>query len=112
MVLSFNAQAPLNTLVDLSFVFHRCAPDLRDIIHRNVVLSGGTTLTKGLVPRLEHELSKINPKIRSLRAPENRMYSPWIGGSILGSLSTMDNMYATIDEYADYGGRIINQKCF
>ena len=93
-------------------VFHRCSPDIQDSIYRNIVLSGGTTLTRGLVPRLEHEISKINPRIRSVRAPDNRMYSAWIGGSILGSLSTLDSMYATIDEYADCGGRIVNQKCF
>ena len=67
---------------------------------------------KGLVPRLQYELGKVNPRIRSVRAPDNRMYSAWIGGSILGSLSTLDSMYATIEEYADYGGRIVNQKCF
>ena len=93
------------------FVF-RCSADLQNDFCRNVVLSGGTTLTRGLVPRLEHELSRINPKIRSVRAPANRGYSAWIGGSILGSLSSLDNMYATVDEYAEHGVRIINQKCF
>lgn len=93
-------------------LFPRCCPDLQSVMSRNVVLSGGTTLMRGLVPRLEHELSKINPKVRTVRAPDNRRYSAWIGGSILGSLSTIDSMYVTIDEYADYGGRIVNQKCF
>ena len=95
----------------LWFVF-RCATELQNDLSRNVVLSGGTTLTRGLVPRLEHELSRINPKIRSVRAPANRAYSAWIGGSILGSLSSLDSMYATVDEYAEQGVRIINQKCF
>ena len=90
------------------FVF-RCSPELQDTIHRNVVLSGGTTLMKGLVPRLQNELGKINPKIRTVRAPDNRRYSAWNGGSILGSLSTIDSMYVTIDEYADHGGRIVNR---
>ena len=90
----------------------RCSADLQNDFCRNVVLTGGTTLTRGLVPRLEHELSRINPKIRSVRAPANRGYSAWIGGSILGSLSSLDNMYATVDEYAEHGARIINQKCF
>lgn len=93
------------------FVF-RCSADLQNDFCRNVVLSGGTTLTRGLVSRLEHELTRINPKIRSVRAPANRGYSAWIGGSILGSLSSLDNMYATVDEYAEHGARIINQKCF
>ena len=96
----------------LNFFVFRCSPELQDTIHRNVVLSGGTTLMKGLVPRLQNELGKINPKIRAVRAPDNRRYSAWIGGSILGSLSTIDSMYVTIDEYADHGGRIVNQKCF
>lgn len=104
------SQMPLHGLVNSAF--KRCSPELQYDVCRNVVLSGGTTLTRGLVPRLEHELSKINPNIRSVRAPDNRAYSAWIGGSILGSLSTLDSMYATIDEYADCGGRIISQKCF
>ncbi|XP_078344788.1 uncharacterized protein LOC144630315 isoform X2 [Oculina patagonica] len=104
------SQLPVHKLVNNAF--RRCSPELQDNIQRNVVLSGGTTLMKGLVPRLQHELSKINPKIRTVRAPDNRRYSAWIGGSILGSLSTMDSMYITIDEYADHGGKIVNQKCF
>ncbi|XP_074629186.1 uncharacterized protein LOC141886805 isoform X2 [Acropora palmata] len=104
------SQIPIHGLVNTAF--KRCSADLQNDFCRNVVLSGGTTLTKGLVPRLEHELSRINPKIRSVRAPANRGYSAWIGGSILGSLSSLDNMYATIDEYAEQGARIINQKCF
>lgn len=104
------SQPPMHKLVNNAF--KRCSPDLQDNIYRNIVLSGGTTFIRGLVPRLQYELGKINPKIRSVRAPDNRMFSAWIGGSILGSLSTLENMYATIDEYADYGGRIVNQKCF
>ena len=100
------------TVIIIIIIILRCSPELQYDVCRNVVLSGGTTLTRGLVPRLEHELSKINPNIRSVRAPDNRAYSAWIGGSILGSLSTLDSMYATIDEYADCGGRIISQKCF
>ncbi|XP_022794420.1 actin-100-like [Stylophora pistillata] len=104
------SQFPIHKLVNNAF--RRCSPELQSVMSRNVVLSGGTTLMRGLVPRLERELSKINPKIRTVSAPDNRRYSAWIGGSILGSLSTIDSMYVTTDEYADYGGRIVNQKCF
>lgn len=104
------SQMPIHGLVNSAF--KRCSADLQNDFCRNVVLSGGTTLIRGLVPRLELELSRINPKIRSVRAPANRGYSAWIGGSILGSLSSLDNMYATVDEYAEHGARIINQKCF
>ena len=85
---------------------------MQDTCYRNVVLSGGTTKLPGLVPRLENELGQLNPKIRKLRAPDNRDLSPWIGGSILASLSTFDSMFVTVDEYADAGARVVNQKCF
>ena len=80
--------------------------------YRNIVLSGGTTNVTGLVSRLEHELSRICPKVRKIRAPDNRHLSSWIGGSILSSLSTFDSMYVTVDEYAESGPQIVNQKCF
>lgn len=88
--------------------------DLRRSLYSNIVLSGGTTLTKGryvvlvmhirtsmaLLPcsafisgfgdRLLSEVRKLalrDVKIK-IYAPPERKYSTWIGGSILASLST------------------------
>ena len=44
-------------------------------------------------------------------APPNRKYSAWIGGSILSSLSTFEEMWMTVAEYEEYGPAIVHRKC-
>ena len=64
--------------------------DLRKSLFGNIVLSGGSTLTKGFGDRLLHELQRLAPKDMRIKifAPPERKYSTWIGGSILAGLST------------------------
>jgi centractin len=65
--------------------------DLRQSLFGNIVLSGGTTLTKGFGDRLLQEIKKAAYKDVKIKiyAPPERKYSTWIGGSILASLSNM-----------------------
>eukprot|EP01084_Bolivina_argentea_P175434 303814_1 len=44
--------------------------------------------------------------------PPERKYSAWIGGSILSSLSTFQDMWITKDEYSSSGPGIVHRKCF
>ncbi len=44
-------------------------------------------------------------------APPERMYSVWIGGSILASLKTFQKMWVTRREYKEMGPQIIH-RCF
>ena len=62
--------------------------DLRKVLFQNIVLSGGSTLFKGFGDRLLSEVKKQAPKDIKIRisAPQERLYSTWIGGSILASL--------------------------
>jgi len=64
--------------------------DLRKSLFGNIVLSGGSTLTKGFGDRLLHEVQRLAVKDMRIKifAPPERMYSTWIGGSILAGLST------------------------
>lgn len=64
--------------------------DLRKSLFGNIVLSGGSTLTKGFGDRLLHEVQRLAVKDMRIKifAPPERKYSTWIGGSILASLST------------------------
>lgn len=64
--------------------------DLRKDLYMNIVLSGGSTLTKGFGDRLLHEVQKLAVKDMRIKifAPPERKYSTWIGGSILAGLST------------------------
>lgn len=65
--------------------------DLRKSLYSNIVLSGGTTLTRGFGDRLLSEVRKNAVKDVKIKiyAPPERKYSTWIGGSILGSLSKL-----------------------
>jgi actin beta/gamma 1 len=42
-------------------------------------------------------------------APPERKYSAWIGGSILASLSTFQQIWCSKQEYEEAGAEIIHQ---
>jgi len=44
-------------------------------------------------------------------APPERKYSVWIGGSILSSLSTFEEMWISKAEYDEAGPSIVHRKC-
>lgn len=69
---------------------HRTDMDLRKALYANIVLSGGSTLTKGFGNRLLHELQRLAVKDMRIKilAPPERIYTTWTGGSILAGLST------------------------
>jgi len=92
----------------------KCDIDIRRDLWANVVLSGGTTMFPGIVDRMKKELESLAPgnlKVK-VTAPPERKYSVWIGGSILASLSTFQNLWCTKDEYDEAGTSIIHRKCF
>lgn len=98
----------------------KCDIDLRSDLFENVVMSGGTTLFKGIAERLAKEVQKVADQQRSgqtiqglkIIAPPERGYSVWIGGSILSSLSTFESMWITSEEYKENGPSIVHRKCF
>ncbi|EGF82404.1 hypothetical protein BATDEDRAFT_29486 [Batrachochytrium dendrobatidis JAM81] len=75
--------------------------DLRKGLYSNIILSGGTTLTKGFGDRLLYETKRLALKDVQIKiyAPPERKYSTWIGGSILASLSTFKKMWVSAEEY-------------
>nr|POE87185.1 actin [Quercus suber] len=92
----------------------RCDMDIRREMFGNLVLSGGTTMIPGLADRLAKELSSLAPPGVRVRvvAPPERKYSVWIGGSILASLSTFQQMWITKEDYMESGSSIVHMKCF
>jgi len=88
--------------------------DLRKVLFQNIVLSGGSTLFKGFGDRLLSEVKKLAPKDIKIRisAPQERLYSTWIGGSILASLDTFKKMWVSKREYDEDGHRAIHRKTF
>jgi centractin len=64
--------------------------DLRKSLFGSIVLSGGSTLTKGFGDRLLQEVQRLAVKDMRIKifAPPERKYTTWTGGSILAGLST------------------------
>ncbi|KAI5185701.1 actin beta/gamma 1 [Nematocida homosporus] len=92
----------------------KCDVDIRKDLYSNIVLSGGTTLYQGLCDRMHDEISRLAPssmKIRVVGNPE-RKYSVWIGGSILASLGTFQQMWVSKAEYDEFGPSVVHRKCF
>ena len=85
--------------------------DIRKVLFSQIVLSGGSTLFKGFGDRLLNELRRhpTSPKETKIRiaAPPERLFSTWIGGSILASLATFKSMWITKEDYQENGARIL-----
>ncbi|XP_048208260.1 beta-centractin isoform X2 [Perognathus longimembris pacificus] len=98
----------------LAFAIHKSDMDLRRTLFANIVLSGGSTLFKGFGDRLLSEVKKLAPKDVKIKisAPQERLYSTWIGGSILASLDTFKKMWVSKKEYEEDGSRAIHRKTF
>jgi len=91
-----------------------CVVDIRKDLYGNVVMSGGTTMFNGIADRMQKELTALAPSTMKIKiiAPPERKYSVWIGGSILASLSTFQQMWISKQEYDESGPSIVHRKCF
>jgi actin beta/gamma 1 len=92
----------------------KCDVDIRKDLYANIVLSGGTTMFPGIGDRMEKEVKNLAPPTMKIKviAPPERKYSVWIGGSILASLSTFQQMWISKEEYDESGPSIVHRKCF
>jgi len=92
----------------------KCDVDIRADLYKNIVMSGGSTMYEGLADRLTKEMVALAPSTMEIKvvAPPERKYSVWIGGSILASLSTFQQMWISKEEYDESGPSIVHRKCF
>jgi len=92
----------------------KCDVDVRKDLYGNIVMSGGTTMYPGLSDRMQKEITALAPSSMKVKiiAPPERKYSVWIGGSILASLSTFQQMWISKQEYDESGPSIVHRKCF
>ena len=87
--------------------------DIRREMWENVILSGGSTCFRNIDSRLLHDLRSIAPPNSKVKviAPPERNYSVWIGGSILASLSSFQDMWIAREDYDEFGAGIVHKKC-
>lgn len=92
----------------------KCDVDIRKDLYANTVLTGGTTMFPGIADRMQKEISALAPPTMKIKiiAPPERRHSVWIGGSILASLSTFQQMWISRQEYDQSGPSIVHRKCF
>ena len=90
----------------------KCDIDIRMTLYGNIVLSGGNTMFPGIAERMHSELDDQCGRRVKVIAPPERKFSAWIGGSILASLSTFQQMWISKQEYDEVGPPIIHRKCF
>jgi actin beta/gamma 1 len=92
----------------------KCDVDIRKDLYANTVMSGGTTMYPGIADRVQKEITALAPSTIKIKiiAPPERKYSVWIGGSILASLSTFQQMWITKQEFDECGPSIVHRKCF
>lgn len=82
-------------------------------LYENIVLTGGTSLLKGIQERIEKEIKKLaQPTMKiNVVAPTERNFAAWIGGSILASLPQFSQLAISSSEYKESGSSIIHEKC-
>ena len=79
----------------------KCNEDIRKDMYSNILLSGSSTMFPGLAERLQKEIAAMAPPNMTVKviAPPEHKYSAWIGGSILASMSTFQQMWISKQEY-------------
>lgn len=85
-------------------------------MYGNIVVTGGVTSLPGFVDRLSIELDNVvpvNTKTKLFSAGSNieKLCGSWIGGSILGSLGSFQQMWISRAEYEENGSRILASRC-
>uniref|UniRef100_A0A8C8EKH2 Actin-like 6A n=1 Tax=Oncorhynchus tshawytscha TaxID=74940 RepID=A0A8C8EKH2_ONCTS len=93
-----------------------CDIDIRPGLYGSVVVTGGNTLISGFTDRLTRELSQKTPPSMRLKLIANnttveRRFSAWIGGSILASLGTFQQMWISKQEFEEGGKQCVDRKC-
>jgi len=90
----------------------KCDADLHAGLFGNIILAGGTTMLPGIQERMTKEMQALVPPTMQIKvvAPPERKHSVWIGGSILASLSTFQQMWISKQEYDDSGPSIVHRK--
>uniref|UniRef100_A0AAY4AGY8 Actin-like protein 6B n=3 Tax=Denticeps clupeoides TaxID=299321 RepID=A0AAY4AGY8_9TELE len=93
-----------------------CDIDIRPGLYGSVVVTGGNTLLQGFTERLNRELSQKAPpsmrlKLIASNSTIERRFSSWIGGSILASLGTFQQMWISKQEYEEGGKQTVERKC-
>jgi actin beta/gamma 1 len=87
---------------------------MRIPMYYSIVLTGGTAKLPGLACRLQKEVYQLAPPTVGVKAFPVQCYdSPsWSGGSVFASLTKSQQLFISKEEYAEFGAKIVQLKCF
>lgn len=93
-----------------------CDVDVRPALYGSVVVTGGNSFIQGFPERLNRDLSMRIPssmrlKLISANGCAERRFGAWIGGSILASIGTFQQMWISSQEYEESGKNQVERKC-
>ena len=90
--------------------------------YRNIVLSGGSSSFAGLPEKIKRKqpydkrivrnLGEYPVKVVKSYPDMDKKNSTWVGGSILASLSTAEQMWISKNEFRESGSSFVHTKCF
>lgn len=95
---------------------NKCDVDIRRELFSSILLAGGTASMQQMKERLEKELMEEAPQAARVKVLASgnaieRRFSVWIGGSILASLGSFQQMWFSKAEYEEHGASYIQRKC-
>ncbi|KAJ7531089.1 hypothetical protein O6H91_14G031900 [Diphasiastrum complanatum] len=95
---------------------NKCDVDIRRELFSSILLAGGTAAMQQMKERLEKELMEEAPQAARVKVLASgnaieRRFSVWIGGSILASLGSFQQMWFSKAEYEEHGSAYVQRKC-
>ncbi|CAI9786875.1 unnamed protein product [Fraxinus pennsylvanica] len=95
---------------------NKCDVDIRRELYSSILLAGGTASMQQLKERLEKDLLEESPQAARVKVlasgnATERRFSVWIGGSILASLGSFQQMWFSKSEFEEHGASYIQRKC-
>lgn len=91
----------------------KCDANISKRMAGNILLCGGNTVMKGFADRFQMELDRMCPNDTLITAASpQRKSSVWIGGSILASLHSFQELWVSKREYEEHGPSCIFKKYF
>ena len=95
---------------------NRCDVDVRKDLFGGMLLAGGGSLFPQLRERLEAELHDAAPtnvrvKVTASQNAVERKFATWIGGSILASLGSFQQMWVSKQQWSEEGSKIVHTQC-
>jgi len=101
----------------ISMMAHECLAksegDIRKELYTNIILTGGNTLLSGFVKRFERDLITKGHKAKTIPIPSfpASRETVWMGGSILSSLGSFQQMWLSKQDVAENGVACVSKKC-